>query len=68
MPLGKGAIQLYDLQSDIGESRDLAQNHPEVVRQAAAIMDANHTPSGYWVPELNPRPFDEKMRKPRSNP
>jgi arylsulfatase len=38
-------IELYNLQDDIGESRDLAAEHPEIVAKARAIMQQQHTPS-----------------------
>ena len=38
-------IELYDLKADIGESRDVAAEHPEIVDQLRKIMDTEHTPS-----------------------
>ena len=38
-------IELYDLADDLGEQRDVAAEHPEVVAQMRAIMQQNHTPS-----------------------
>ena len=38
-------IELYDLEADPGESKDLAAAHPELVRKFAAIMEAEHQPS-----------------------
>ena len=45
--LGKdeGRIQLYKLADDIGESRDVANDHPKIVRQIAEIMDGATTPN-----------------------
>ncbi len=40
-----GDIQLYDLNTDISETQDIATNHPEVVRQISAMMTAASTPS-----------------------
>ena len=44
--LGKdeGWIQLYDLASDIGESRDVSEEHPDVVTRIAAILDTASVP------------------------
>ncbi len=46
---GKGnqdlTIELYDLENDIAESKDVAADHPDVVKQAAAIMKREHVPS-----------------------
>ncbi|MGQ9784469.1 MAG: arylsulfatase [Armatimonadota bacterium] len=41
-------IELYDLGSDIGETRDLANEHPELVKKAAMIMESARTPSEQW--------------------
>ena len=38
-------LQLYDLESDVGESTDVAAQHPEIVRQIQSIMQREHTPS-----------------------
>lgn len=38
-------IELYDLQTDVGESRDVAAEHPDIVRRAAELMKREHTPS-----------------------
>jgi arylsulfatase A-like enzyme len=62
MPMTTGAIQLFDLENDIGETTDLAAQHPDIVARAAEIMNANHEPSKSWVPEFDPRPLDEARR------
>ncbi|MEZ6064291.1 MAG: arylsulfatase [Planctomycetaceae bacterium] len=38
-------IELYNLKEDVGESRDVAAEHPEVVAEIAKIMRAEHTVS-----------------------
>lgn len=38
-------IQLYDLENDIGETNDLAESHPEIVREMEKMMDEAHVPS-----------------------
>ncbi len=40
-----GPIELYDLNTDIAEERDVAAEHPEVVHQIRRIMAEAHTPS-----------------------
>jgi hypothetical protein len=44
-------VQLYNLADDIGESRDVAAEHPELVAKAREIMTREHTPSP--VPRWN---------------
>ncbi len=38
-------IQLFNLKTDIAESKDVAAQHPEVVAQIRRHMEAQHTPS-----------------------
>jgi arylsulfatase A-like enzyme len=38
-PAGSGGWQLYDLASDLGETRDVAATHPEVLAQLLAAWD-----------------------------
>lgn len=42
------SVELYDLQSDIGETTDLAARHPHVVRRVEAIMKSERTESEFW--------------------
>src|SRR5262249_24746082 len=42
---GKTEIQLYNLAQDIGEKKDVAAQHPDIVARLAKIMADNHTPS-----------------------
>ncbi len=43
--------QLYDLDTDTMEEKDLAQTHPEIVKEMAAHAEASHIPAtpGTWV-------------------
>ena len=38
-------IELYDLNADISESRDVAAEHPDVVAQVRKLMAEQHRPS-----------------------
>ena len=40
-----GTIELYDLESDIQERNNLADNFPEVVKQIEEIMRQEHEPA-----------------------
>jgi arylsulfatase A len=44
----EGPIELYDLTTDLGEERNVAEEHPEMVRKIAEIMIASRTPSEHW--------------------
>lgn len=44
----KRAIELYDLASDPGESRDVASGHPEEVAKAAELLETSRTANADW--------------------
>lgn len=41
-------IELYDLETDLGETRDLAGNHPEVIQKIEEIFRNSTTTSPYY--------------------
>lgn len=43
-----GPIEIYDLLTDLGENRNVADGHPEIVAQIAALMKAARRPSEIW--------------------
>ena len=55
MSRGNLAIELYNLAEDVGEQRDVAQQHPEIVARLASIMQQQHVPS----PLFPLRPLDK---------
>ena len=42
---GDMKIESYDLESDLREENDLADEHPDAVARIEAIMEQEHTPS-----------------------
>jgi arylsulfatase A-like enzyme len=38
-------FELYDLASDLNESNDISDRHPDVVRELAALLEAAHVPN-----------------------
>src|SRR6266542_2152163 len=42
------AIELYDLETDVSETHDIAAAHPEVVLRIEEIMKDAHTESEFW--------------------
>jgi len=46
-PFG-GPIELYDLETDLGETTDLAAGHPDVVAKIRAAIKEAHVPSPLW--------------------
>ena len=40
-------IELYDIVNDPGETTNLAERHPDIVRQIAAFMQEAHTPAEF---------------------
>ncbi len=47
-PMLTGEIELYDLQRDLSERMNVADEHPEVVARMEHIMEEAHTPSPIW--------------------
>lgn len=47
-PMLTGEIELYDLSLDIGETTNLAEQHPEIVEQVRQAMEEAHEPSPLW--------------------
>ncbi|HWS89646.1 MAG TPA: arylsulfatase [Pyrinomonadaceae bacterium] len=43
-----GAVELYDLKTDVGETRDVSARHPALVRRAAEVMRREHVESEDW--------------------
>ena len=44
----RGEMELYDLSNDVSEQHNLANRFPEIVQQAAAVMQRAHVPSPDW--------------------
>ncbi len=51
--------ELYDLQTDPSESRDVAVEHPDMVARMEAILDREHVPHPDW-----PLPFADTASRP----
>jgi arylsulfatase A-like enzyme len=43
-----GAVELYDLKADPGETRDVSARHPALVRRAEEVMRREHVESEDW--------------------
>ncbi len=41
-------IELYNLANDIGEKKNIAKNHPDIVQTLDSLMLANHSPSRHF--------------------
>ncbi len=48
-PMFTGPIELYNLENDIGEENNVAEQHPEVVADMKRALDRAHQPSPLWV-------------------
>lgn len=48
MPMLTGKVELYDLSNDLGETNDIATQHPEVVQQMTRLMEEAHVPHPEW--------------------
>jgi len=48
MPKPMGKIEIYDLAKDVGETTDLAEKRPELVKKAEEIFKDAHVPHEVW--------------------
>lgn len=48
-PMLTGPIELYDLSVDLGETNNVADEHPDIVREMERIMDEAHVPDHRWT-------------------
>ena len=55
MPMFTGTTELYDLDNDLGEARNVADQNPKVVKQLESMMAAAHTPHPNWRVRGKPR-------------
>ncbi|HOA51464.1 MAG TPA: N-acetylgalactosamine-6-sulfatase, partial [Thermogutta sp.] len=47
-PMLTGEIELYDLEADIGETTNIAAQHPDIVAQARQFMEEAHVNDPRW--------------------
>ena len=47
-PKRGGTVELYNLADDLGETKNLATEHPDLVEKAVAMMNASRTPDPSW--------------------
>lgn len=64
---GKVRTQLFDLDIDPGEARDLSANKPEVLRQMEAWMNEAHTPSAEYPLQVIDATFSVSKRFPKKS-
>lgn len=49
-----GKLELFHLATDIGEQKDIANQHPQIVSEMEKIMEAQHVESSDWKKRLTP--------------
>ncbi len=54
-PMFSGAIELYDLKNDVGETENVAGQNPDLVDTAVRMMNEAHTPHPNWQVRGRPR-------------
>ncbi len=52
-------LELYDLKTDIGETKNVAADHPDIVKKIEDYLKAARTPNPHW----KPRPHRLRRRK-----
>ena len=53
-PMFTGEIELYNLDTDLGEANNVAAAHPDIVKRAAEMMDQSNEPNPNWIPRGTP--------------
>ena len=56
-----GREELYNVKEDIGEEKDLAKDHPDLVKKLSEKLSAHLTEVGAKIPKPDPR-FDAKSK------
>ncbi len=64
---GNPPFELYDLAADIGETRNVSADHPDIIERVEKIADEAHTKSNLFpvLAEDMPRRKDRPRRRPR---
>ncbi len=52
VPMLTGPVQLYDLSTDTGETRNVASAHPDLVGRIINLMAQEHVDDPNWQPQL----------------
>ncbi len=61
MPMQHGRMELYDLSRDIDESHNVAGEHPDLVKNAEAMMKEAHVPHPTLrIPPAKPKPRQKR--------
>ncbi len=47
-PMLTGPVELYDLSSDLGEDKNVAEQHPDIVKRAVKYMQEGHQHDPKW--------------------
>lgn len=55
-------VELYDLTRDLGESTNVADDHPALVREITAFMDGSHVEQRDYPPSVQPMTIDDYVK------
>jgi len=56
-----GKIELYDLATDLGETKNVADQHPDIVTKIEQVLASEHSPERDYPPARNPT-IDDYVR------
>jgi arylsulfatase A len=66
---GAPRLELFDLASDVGQARDVAAGHPDVVARLEAVMAREHQPSPFFpLASIDPTPERYAARRTTAEP
>ncbi len=61
-------IELYNLATDIGETQNIAADHPNIVIEIKGLMAEAHVPNPLWTDNDPPAPNAKGKAKAKANP
>jgi hypothetical protein len=66
---GAPRLELFDLASDVGQARDVAAGHPDVVARLEAVLAREHQPSPFFpLASIDPTPERYAARRTTAEP
>jgi arylsulfatase A-like enzyme len=56
-------VELYNLDSDLAETTDVAAQHPEIAAEMSQLMQSSHTPNEHYAWKAAPEKAGAKKNK-----
>ena len=56
-------VELYNLDTDLAETTDVATQHPEIAAEMSQLMQSSHTPNEHYAWKAGPAKAGAKKNK-----